>query len=137
MVATHKTSFLFTFVTLARTHFSLEPDPILSKENVFYIGRFEARFVRSNDAIFFQHRIKQKILKNHAWGKEPRQHILPDAVDLQEKEGEAPMGFRTSVAKRLRYAADARTPHCGARTSARLRSALSWLASRTVLRFPN
>ena len=26
--------------------------------------------------------------------------------------------FRTGVAKRLRYAADARTPHCGARTSA-------------------
>ena len=26
-------------------------------------------------------------------------------------------GFRPSVAKRLRYAPDARTPHCGARTS--------------------
>ena len=46
------------------------------------------------------------------------------------------MGSRTSVAKRLRYAADARTPHCGARTSAAPLGAV--LARfRTVLRFPN
>ena len=32
------------------------------------------------------------------------------------------MGFRTSVAKRLRYAADARMPHCGACEKPRLRS---------------
>lgn len=47
----------------------------------------------------------------------PTTQRIPDLFVLlvgSEFVGVTPIGFQTSVANRLRYAPDARTPHCGA-----------------------